>query len=400
MKEKKIIVLERIVMVMCVVLLFITGVFTAVFVYTENDKFFKEVNNSSKENYPVSEKQMSLLGSLSKNETVNITAETAGAISGNDYRVSLSGNIYYANTSTGERSNKWVVLIHGFMMSGESMANAIGQVYLDYGYNILAPDLRGAGNSGGETGMGFLESLDIWDWLTYLNTNYNVDEVIVHGLSLGGATTLQLWSQKDQGRDLESQHVVGLIDDCGYTSMTGIIQGLLGTVEGIDLLADVLNLVGVQSLYTLIGEDNIRNFLIDSVGVGLNSSNFAKNQDTFAAGRVFSNVPILVIHGTDDPIVPYSNSTTVINEANNRGLDATLWSVEGQTHAFIVAGIEKQEYRNHVVEFINKVSKNPPGNIETPSGGNNSTQNTLNQVVQLIDSLFNQILDTIKQFFS
>lgn len=397
MKEKKIIVLERIVMVMCVVLLFITGVFTSVFVYTESDNFFKEVNNSSKENYPVSEKQISLLGSLTKNETVNITAETAGAISGNDYRVSLSGNIYYANTSTGERSNKWVVLIHGFMMSGESMANAIGQVYLDYGYNILAPDLRGAGNSGGETGMGFLESLDIWDWLTYLNTNYNVDEVIVHGLSLGGATTLQLWSQKDQGRDLESQHVVGLIDDCGYTSMTGIIQGLLGTVEGIDLLADVLNLVGVQSLYTLIGEDNIRNFLIDSVGVGLNSSNFAKNQDTFAAGRVFSNVPILVIHGTDDPIVPYSNSTTVINEANNRGLDATLWSVEGQTHAFIVAGIENQEYRNHVIEFINKVSNDPNGIVSPPSGDN---ETILNQLVQKIDDLYNEILTMIKQLFS
>ena len=94
MKEKKIIVLERIVMVMCVALLFITGVFTSIFVYTESDNFFKEVNNSSKENYPVSEKQISLLGSLTKNETVNITAETAGAISGSDYRVSLSGNIY------------------------------------------------------------------------------------------------------------------------------------------------------------------------------------------------------------------------------------------------------------------------------------------------------------------
>lgn len=397
MKEKKIIVLERIVMVMCVVLLFITGVFTSVFVYTESDNFFKEVNNSSKENYPVSEKQISLLGSLTKNETVNITSETAGAISGSDYRVSLSGNIYYANTSTGERSNKWVVLIHGFMMSGESMANAVGQVYLDYGYNILAPDLRGSGNSGGKTGMGFMESLDIWDWLTFLNTNYNVDEVIVHGLSLGGATTLQLWSQKDQGRDLESQHVVGLIDDCGYTSMTGIIQGLLGTVEGIDLLADVLNLVGVQSLYTLIGEDNIRNFLIDSVGVGLNSSNFAKNQDTFAAGRVFSNVPILVIHGTDDPIVPYSNSTTVINEANNRGLDATLWSVEGQTHAFIVAGIENQEYRNHVIEFINKVSNDPNGIVSPPSGDN---ETILNQLVQKIDDLYNEMLTMIKQLFS
>lgn len=397
MKEKKIIVLERIVMVMCVVLLFITGVFTSVFVYTESDNFFKEVNNSSKENYPVSEKQISLLGSLTKNETVNITSETAGAISGSDYRVSLSGNIYYANTSTGERSNKWVVLIHGFMMSGESMANAVGQVYLDYGYNILAPDLRGSGNSGGKTGMGFMESLDIWDWLTFLNTNYNVDEVIVHGLSLGGATTLQLWSQKDQGRDLESQHVVGLIDDCGYTSMTGIIQGLLGTIEGVDFLADILNLTGVESLYTLIGEDNIRNFLIDYVGVGLNSSNFAKNQDTFAAGRVFSNVPILVIHGTDDPIVPYSNSTTVINEANNRGLDATLWSVEGQTHAFIVAGIENQEYRNHVIEFINKVSNDPNGIVSPPSGDN---ETILNQLVQKIDDLYNEMLTMIKQLFS
>ena len=191
--------------------------------------------------------------------------------------------------------------------------------------------------------------------------------------------------------------VVGLIDDCGYTSMTGIIQGLLGTVEGIDLLADVLNLVGVQSLYTLIGEDNIRNFLIDSVGVGLNSSNFAKNQDTFAAGRVFSNVPILVIHGTDDPIVPYSNSTTVINEANNRGLDATLWSVEGQTHAFIVAGIENQEYRNHVIEFINKVSNDPNGIVSPPSGDN---ETILNQLVQKIDDLYNEILTMIKQLFS
>ena len=399
MMSKEASVLKKVIILVAIIVLFIGSLFTFVFIYKGNNDI-KTTNTISNESYQDDSSKISLFGSLKKDETVNITAETASATSGIDYRISLSGNIYYATTSTGERSNKWVILIHGFMMNGESMANAVGQVYLDYGYNILAPDLRGAGNTGGKTAMGFVESLDIWDWLTYLNSNYDVGEVIVHGLSLGGATTLQLWSQKDQGRDLESQKVVGLVDDCGYTSMTGILQGLLATPDGIVELAEILNLPQPQSLYNIIGENNIKNFLMNYVGVGLNSNNFDKNQDAFASGRTFSNVPILVIHGTEDTIVPYSNSTTVMSEASSRGLSATLWAVEGQPHAFIVAGINSQEYRNHVVDFINKVSKNPTGNVSNSSNGNSNTQDTINQVVQLIDGLFNQILNTIKQFFS
>ena len=399
MMSKEASVLKKVIILVAIIVLFIGSLFTFVFIYKGNNDI-KTTNTISNESYQDDSSKISLFGSLKKDETVNITAETASATSGSDYRISLSGNIYYATTSTGERSNKWVILIHGFMMNGESMANAVGQVYLDYGYNILAPDLRGAGNTGGKTAMGFVESLDIWDWLTYLNSNYDVGEVIVHGLSLGGATTLQLWSQKDQGRDLESQKVVGLVDDCGYTSMTGILQGLLATPDGIVELAEILNLPQPQSLYNIIGENNIKNFLMNYVGVGLNSNNFDKNQDAFASGRTFSNVPILVIHGTEDTIVPYSNSTTVMSEASSRGLSATLWAVEGQPHAFIVAGINSQEYRNHVVDFINKVSKNPTGNVSNSSNGNSNTQDTINQVVQLIDGLFNQILNTIKQFFS
>lgn len=399
MMSKEASVLKKVIILVAIIVLFIGSLFTFVFIYKGNNDI-KTTNTISNESYQDDSSKISLFGSLKKDETVNITAETASATSGSDYRISLSGNIYYATTSTGERSNKWVILIHGFMMNGESMANAVGQVYLDYGYNILAPDLRGAGNTGGKTAMGFVESLDIWDWLTYLNSNYDVGEVIVHGLSLGGATTLQLWSQKDQGRDLESQKVVGLVDDCGYTSMTGILQGLLATPDGIVELAEILNLPQPQSLYNIIGENNIKNFLMNYVGVGLNFNNFDKNQDAFASARTFSNVPILVIHGTEDTIVPYSNSTTVMSEASSRGLSATLWAVEGQPHAFIVAGINSQEYRNHVVDFINKVSKNPTGNVSNSSNGNSNTQDTINQVVQLIDGLFNQMLNTIKQFFS
>ncbi len=246
--------------------------------------------------------------------------------------------------------------------------------------------------------MGYLESLDIWDWLTFLNSNYNVDEVIIHGISLGGATTLQLWGQKEQGRDLESQHVVGLVDDCGYTSMTGIIQGLLQTPEGIKELAEILELPE-PNLYNLIGEKNIKTFLINFVGVGLTQSNFDSYQDSFASNRAFSNVPILVIHGTSDTIVPYENSTIVINESAARGLKTTFWSVENAPHAFIVAGMNNQDYRNHIIEFTNSVTKNPVDIPEqtTPSTGTNKT---INQITSKIQEAYTNILNRIKEIFS
>ena len=383
----------------CVVALVIVNIFSFVLIYKETNEFLSLIPSQKEAvTYQQRVEQLSLLGGPTKDETVNITAETAGSVLGTNQRVSLSGNIYYADLANGERSNKWAVLIHGFMMTGELMANAVGQMYLDQGYNVLAPDLRGSGNSQGKTGMGYSESLDIWDWLTFLNMNYSVDEVIVHGISLGGATTLQLWSQKEQGRDLVSQHVTGLVDDCGYTSMTGIIEGLLSVPNGIQQLAEMLNLPELPSLYELIGRENVKKFLINFVGVGLNESNFDYDQDTFATGRAFSDVPILVIHGTSDTTVPYNNSVTVINEAKNRNLKATFWSVEGQPHAFIVAGINKQQYRNQIINFVNEVTKNPIDSSQL-SSNNGDSSNTVTEITTQVEELFNGMLDIIRQIF-
>ena len=383
----------------CIVALVAVNILSFVLIYRETNEFLSSLPRQNEATtYQQRIEQLSLLGGPTKDETVNITAETAGSVLGADQRVSLSGNIYYSTLANGERSNKWAVVIHGFMMTGDLMANAVGQMYLDQGYNVLAPDLRGAGSSKGKTGMGYSESLDIWDWLTFLNTNYSVDEVIVHGISLGGATTLQLWSQKDQGRDLASQKVVGLVDDCGYTSMTGIIDGLLTLPDGIQELGELLNLPELPSLYDLIGYDNVKKFLISFVGVGLNEGNFDYYQDTFAAGRVFSDVPILIIHGTDDTTVPYSNSVTVVNEAKKRNLKTTFWSVEGQPHAFIVAGINKQQYRNQVINFVNEVTKNPIDSSQLPSN-NGDSSNTVIAITSKVEELFNGMLDIIRQIF-
>ena len=68
-----------------------------------------------------------------------------------------NGYIYYSK----DKSTKWVILVHGYMMNGKLMANSLAEMYLNKGYNVIAPDLRGFGRSKGSVAMGYLESLDI-----------------------------------------------------------------------------------------------------------------------------------------------------------------------------------------------------------------------------------------------
>lgn len=159
----------------------------------------------------------------------------------------LNARVYIAD----ENSDKWAVLVHGYMMSGSLMYSAVGSMYTEQGYNVIAPDLRGFGSSDGSVAMGYLESLDVYDWIKDLNANwkdrYGVTKaptsIIVHGVSLGGATTLQLATNPDIAaasgapytNNLTSLNVKGFVDDCGYTSMSGIITGMLSMGEMVDL---------------------------------------------------------------------------------------------------------------------------------------------------------------------
>ena len=161
----------------------------------------------------------------------------------------LNARVYISDAN----SDKWAVVIHGYMMSGSLMYSAVGNMYAEQGYNVLAPDLRGFGSSDGSVAMGYLESLDVYDWIKDLNQNWNNKErygvnvapesIVVHGISLGGATTLQLATNPDiklaanepYTSNLTDLHVKGFVDDCGYTSMSGIITGMLSMGELVDL---------------------------------------------------------------------------------------------------------------------------------------------------------------------
>lgn len=302
----------------------------------------------------------------------NMVATTAGDKCGEEYKVKLAGKIYYADKNTNNQpasDDNWVVLLHGVMMNGQAMADSVGQMYIDRGYNVLAIDSRGHGDSEGSVAMGYLESLDVWDWLTYLNTKYTCENIIIHGVSLGGATTIFTSGLTVDGKTLkQDQNVIGLVEDCGYTSLTGIIKGMLGgssdaeeatedadtnfvaTLFGIEDKKGFSTVLNGGSLIDLL----IRTVLINVVDVGLTEANFDDYQDGLES---FKNceVPVLIVHGTKDTTVLFENSDVLYNTAISNESKIPYvqrFVAEGQPHAFVTIGTKYNVYEGHVDNFI------------------------------------------------
>ena len=259
---------------------------------------------------------------------IEMQPKTAVEFAGNDYNVKLVSSVYlHVDENGNPDSNKWAFIIHPNSYNGEKIAGIVGPFYYEKGYNIFAPDLRGAGDSEGKTSLGFLDSLDVYDWLTILNRDYNPEEVIVHGISLGAATTNFL-SGIDQFmnngpvkmnttiKSLRELKVVGLVEDCGYTDME---------------------------------QFSSKSSLID-MGIGLTEENY--DYYHLATNSLkYCDLPMLIIHGTKDIIVKVENADTVKNTVKGY---TEQWLVEGKNHAFIIMGQEKDAYREHVHNFIDK----------------------------------------------
>lgn len=252
----------------------------------------------------------------------------------------LNARTYIAD----ENSNKWAVIIHPFMTSGSIMYMAVGEMYNSQGFNVVAPNLRGFGGSSGSVAMGYLESLDIYDWIKDLNENYTrygvkkaPETIIVHGMSLGAATTIQLATNPDIAaaagapytKTLTDLHVKGFVDDCGYTSMTGIITGML-TMGDMTQITSLLGSLGIEET------DFMKEFseLADELDIkGFEEFNFTQEQlENFNTEEVLKQME------------------TFVEEFNN--LDDQLLKIESGTLSGPVPSLESSD----IQDIINKYS--------------------------------------------
>lgn len=119
-----------------------------------------------------------------------------------------------------KESHQWVILIHGYKSDNHNMMSQ-GFQYYKKGYNVVLPNNRAHDDSGGDyIGMGWLDKEDIKVWIQWIVKQDSKAQIIIHGVSMGGATTMML-----SGDNVEN--VVGYIEDCGYTSVWDIFASEL-----------------------------------------------------------------------------------------------------------------------------------------------------------------------------
>ena len=109
-------------------------------------------------------------------------------------------------------SNTWVISVHGYMGEGKNMGWAIKHFY-QMGYNVLAPDLRGHGQSEGDyIALGWDDRLDIVSWVEYLIEKDKDCQIILFGVSMGAAAVM------NAGGEELPKNVKMIVEDSGFTT--------------------------------------------------------------------------------------------------------------------------------------------------------------------------------------
>ncbi|MDO4740538.1 MAG: alpha/beta hydrolase [Eubacteriales bacterium] len=120
--------------------------------------------------------------------------------------------------------SKWAVLLHGYK-SDSGGCGGMAAHYNARGFHVLAPDLRAHGRSEGKyIGMGWLDRLDVRRWIDLIIEEDPQAQIVVHGVSMGGATAMML-----AGEELP-ENVRGFASDCGYTSVWDIFADQLHAI--------------------------------------------------------------------------------------------------------------------------------------------------------------------------
>jgi len=185
--------------------------------------------------------------------------------------------------SPAESSNRWAILIHGYGRDG-TFAYDYAEEYLKRGWNVLIPDLRASGESGGQfITMGALESRDVFDWAKKIPDDA---QIILHGVSMGAATALMTAA-------LEPKNLVAVVEDCGYTSAYEMFTAQLDKIFGLpeypvmpcaDIVCEIKTGVKISDAAPIEVVDKIK-------------------------------VPIFFIHGDEDGLVPFEMMTRLYDKA-------------------------------------------------------------------------------------
>ncbi len=227
--------------------------------------------------------------------------------------------VYFAD----EKSDKWAIVIHGYSSSPRGMAH-YAKVYFEHGFNVLMPHMIGHGSDKSSyTSMGYYDKLIILDWIDYI-VGLNKDaKIVIHGVSMGAATTMMV-----TGENLPS-NVVAAVEDCGFTSAYEEYASQVGPMFHLPA-APVLTAANIVSKAR---------------------RNFDFKEAAPIKAIVHSKTPTLFIHGDADKFVPYEMMQPLYEACG--APDKDMLTIPGAFHT-ASAFFDNELYWNKVKEFIGK----------------------------------------------
>ncbi|UQS82022.1 alpha/beta hydrolase [Bombilactobacillus folatiphilus] len=221
------------------------------------------------------------------------------------------------------KTDKTMLVAHGYGDNSLTLGSYI-KMFHQAGYNVLAPDDRGSGRSGGHyLGFGWQDRNDMQQWVRQiLCKNGNQTQIGLFGVSMGAATVMYYLG-------LQVPHQVKfVVADCGYASIKGELDHELKALFNLPSFP----LVATANLYTKM------------------LAHYDFYQADTAKTLKHNKLPLFIIHGTKDTFVPTKNAR--INYRNTHG-PKKLWLVKGATHAQSYE-TQPEQYRHKVLAWAQK----------------------------------------------
>ena len=127
-------------------------------------------------------------------ETVSIRAQDGTRLSGRWY----------------QRGDRAIIMGHGYHSTPFNNYARTAMAFMDEGWSVLLPDMRGHGSSGGHTAMGLREGGDMIEWAGWVSRREDCRHVVLYGISMSGsALTFAApgpWPEKTRALIIESAY--------------------------------------------------------------------------------------------------------------------------------------------------------------------------------------------------
>ena len=222
---------------------------------------------------------------------------------------------FFSNAQRPESAEGTAVVVHGYTDNHICFLNLVRMYRDSLNYNVMVPDLHFHGLSEGRAvQMGWLDRLDVKRFGELAHDIWGQDFMVVHGVSMGAATTMML-----SGDELPDYYKA-FVEDCGYSSVWDQFAHNLKDSFGLPTFP----ILDCASLACKI-----------RYGWGFKEA-------SSVAQLAKCTRPMLFIHGDADDFVVFEN----LQKNYDAKVDGykEMWVAEGSEHAMA--------YRDHPAEYV------------------------------------------------